>query len=455
MANRIRKNIVVVLLVIDSISLVTSFFLAYYLRNFGPFRIFLNEIQPVQVYLLALPFAILLLVATFYVNGLYDLKARATKNEVYLTAKSSSIWTLLVMSGSYVAKYDYSRLIVVLTFIFLLLTTTIFRKVIDRYQQNLFRNGKGLLNILIVGAGKTGRDLYNRLTVYSQAGYVIAGFIDDFVPSKNKYPVVGKLKDIKKVIKKYGIGEVYIADSNLSHRQILDLAAKFKGKDLSFKVISNVFSLVKESVDIANLDSIPSLDLGKLDHGWGNSILKRSFDIIFSAVLTIAFSPVYLLIYIAILIADGSPALIKQKRVGEKGKNFYMYKFRTMKPSKNIKSELKKIERRSVTKLGKFLRSSSLDELPQLINVIRGEMSLVGPRPEIPTKTKNYNSWQKLRFHAKPGITGLWQVLGRKDLPLENNLEYDFYYINNRSLLLDISILLKTISAVISGKGAY
>ncbi|MBU0609988.1 MAG: sugar transferase, partial [Armatimonadetes bacterium] len=172
--------------------------------------------------------------------------------------------------------------------------------------------------------------------------------------------------------------------------------------------------------------------------------------------LTVLTGPLMLGIAVAIRRQTGAVALFRQRRVGLHGREFTMLKFRTMHsdadayaPSPDAADD----ER--ITSVGRWLRRYSLDELPQLLNVLRGHMSIVGPRPEMPFLVEQYEPWQRRRLEALPGLTGLWQILGRKDLPLRDNLEYDFYYIRNQSLLLDLAILLRTIPIVILGKGAY
>jgi len=183
---------------------------------------------------------------------------------------------------------------------------------------------------------------------------------------------------------------------------------------------------------------------------------RRVIDIALSVMVIVFFSPVWLLLAIIIAIATGENPIFTHQRVGKGGKKFTCYKFRTM------KKEAGKYEfgpttpdDSRITVIGRFLRRTSLDEIPQFFNVLVGDMGLVGPRPEMPFIVERYNQIEKCRLLVKPGITGLWQIMGRKDLPLHENVEYDLYYILNRSVWMDFIIMLKTIHVIINGRGAY
>lgn len=184
--------------------------------------------------------------------------------------------------------------------------------------------------------------------------------------------------------------------------------------------------------------------------------VKRLADIVLSFVGIILLSPILLIIGLLIRFDSKGRALFVHERIGKDGKNFLMFKFRTMRHNTNEQeaSPTSPGDER-VTKFGRFLRRTSLDELPQLFNILTGEMSLVGPRPEMPFIVKDYNKLEQVRLLVKPGLTGLWQLAGRKDLPLHKNVEFDLYYIQHQSLLLDLIIFLKTFRVVFSGKGAY
>jgi len=188
----------------------------------------------------------------------------------------------------------------------------------------------------------------------------------------------------------------------------------------------------------------------------GESVAKRVLDLVLALSLGLLSLPLVVLASLLIRLGSKGSVVFRQTRVGKDGEQFEMFKFRTM-YQKSIPFEPAPRDDKDprITRVGKWLRRTSLDELPQIINVIKGDMSFVGPRPEMPFIVERYEGWQMQRLRVKPGITGLWQIMGRKDLPLDENLEYDFYYIRNQSILLDITILLRTIPTVLMGKGAY
>lgn len=446
---------VLIILLLDVLSTFSAFLFAYFLRNKGVFRVFLDSVQPIETYLTALPAALFLLIITFLLADLYQPKRRLTAFiEIYNLFKAITVWMLFIMAGSYLTKYDYSRIIVVLFYIFTLIFVITGRILIRNIQAFLLPKGFGVTNILIVGSGKYGREIARRLDKYRTAGYKLIGFIDTVAPLKGI--ILGRLSSLNKIIKKYNVQEVYFADPTLSYHKILTTISKCSVNGTKFKVCSNIFDVLTGNVDIADLEKIPSLDLSRQIRPWYKQICKRLFDLITAFFLLVATFPIWLLIIILIKLESPGKAFFIQDRVGLNGLIFKMYKFRTMHENTPIfKKSPKNNADKRITRIGKLLRKTSLDELPQLINIIKGEMSMVGPRPEMPYIVKKYNLWQKRRLLAKPGLTGLWQILGRKDLPLIENLEYDFYYINNQSFFLDLTILLKTIPVLMLGKGAY
>lgn len=449
-----NNGLVFVLVLVDVFCLVLAFLTAYFFRNKGVFRVFLESVQPIEAYLKVLPFAILILIVVFVLGGLYEPKQRATKiSEMYHVLKSVTLWVLLIMASSYLYKFDYSRIIVILTYFFTAIFIIVGRLIVRSLQTRLVESGFGRVNVLIVGAGNSGRQIAKRLNYYKDIGFNVVGFLDDRI--KREGELLGNLAKFNKIIKKYNVQEVYIADSSLPREAILNLVAR-SSAHTKFKIVSNIFDLVTGSVDITNLEQIPSLDISRIRFPWWKKMYKQTFDILFAGVGLILSLPLWIIIIVAIKLDSKGPAILAQVRIGENGEPFKMYKFRTMKATTHLYNEAPEVKNdERITKIGRLIRRFSLDELPQFINILKGEMSVVGPRPEMPFIVKKYNYWERKRLEIKPGLTGLWQILGRKDLPLSENLEYDFYYINNQSFILDLVIILKTVPIVIQGRGAY
>lgn len=438
-----KKLLITSLLLSDLVAGTIAFFTAYFLRDKGIFRTYLDSIQPLEIYLQVLPFVLSLLILIMAFNGLY--KRRTSKfTEMYLTFQFVSVWILLIMAGSYLSKYDYSRLIVILLYFFTLFFITFGRIIVG----NMVKLNP--INVLIISYGKIGHEIAKSLREQENVNYNLVGFVDE------KRNSLGKLSDVPKLVKKYSIEEVYIASPLLSYSKMLTLVSRCLGTNVRFKVVSDVFQLVTGKVDISDLENIPSLDLDRVRFPVWKRTYKRSVDVFLAMTMLIFSFPIWVVILFVIKLESLGPAILKQERVGLGGRIFQMYKFRTMRKETPLygKSPKTKDDQR-ITKIGRFLRRTSLDEIPQLINVIKGDMSLVGPRPEMEYVVRRYRRWEKVRLLVKPGLTGLWQILGRKDLPLSEHLEYDFYYVNNHSFLLDLVILLKTVPQVLQGKGAY
>ncbi len=448
-----KRNLILILLGSDILMAVLAFFIAYFLRNKGPFRIFFDSVQPIEAYLYALPFAVLLLIATFNGYGLYKPRKRVTKaREIFAVGKAVSIWVLLIMAGSYLVKYDYSRIIVILFFFFILIFINIGRFIIRHYQFKM----TDVVNVAIVGAGRIGRSIAEDIRGYHNIGFWLAGFIDDKTRYRETVKILGRVDELNEIIERYRIDEIYLADPAMSHKEVLNLVASCRNRNVEFKVISDLFELATGKINISAIEELPTLNLRKRKPGLLYTATKRLIDIAGASLGLALTSPLWLAAILIIKKDSPGPAIFIQERVGFNGKIFNLYKFRTM-HAQTPRFAMAPTENSDprVTRAGKYLRRMSLDELPQLINILKGEMSLVGPRPEMPFLVEQYEPWQRKRLEVKPGLTGLWQILGRKDIPLIENMEYDFYYINNLSLKQDILIILKTLPVLIFGKGAY
>jgi exopolysaccharide biosynthesis polyprenyl glycosylphosphotransferase len=330
------------------------------------------------------------------------------------------------------------------------------------------RQGVQQRSVIIVGAGLVGREVEEHMLSYQQLGIKVAGFLDDD-PSKydDFNDILGSLDSARSTVLKHQIDDVIIALPMRAFQKVNDLVAVLHDLPVKVWVIPDYFHLALHKATIEEFAGIPMLDLRAPALTDYQRLVKRIFDL----VITIIFLPLALilmgLIALAIRLEGKGPILFRQQRVGENGRLFEMLKFRTM---INNAEELRYLVERfdqeghlihkasgdpRVTKVGRVLRRTSMDELPQLFNILKGDMSWVGPRPEIPYLVEKYEGWQRKRFAVPQGLTGWWQVNGRSDKPMHLHSEDDLYYVQNYSLFLDLQILWKTIGVVLQGKGAY
>jgi exopolysaccharide biosynthesis polyprenyl glycosylphosphotransferase len=320
-----------------------------------------------------------------------------------------------------------------------------------------FRFGR---TVVLASAGiNLALQLLQKLQDHPEIGYRVVGYLDDVeeVPEKEVAgrPVLGRLEDLREVAVANDVREIFVAMPSLGHTRMLSLVLAGEDLGITFRVVTNLFEVLTAGTQIDLVDDLPLVRLGRESvHGLYDPA-KRVFDVVTAAAALLAVAPLMLWVTLRLRGSGVSPLFV-QERVGKEGRRFRMLKFRTLREDAEPYA-VAPHERDDprVTPYGRWLRRTSIDELPQLWNVLRGEMSMVGPRPEMPFIADTYDEWQRRRLTVKPGITGLWQILGRKDLPMHENLHYDFYYIRNRSIAHDTSILLRTVWAVLSRRGAF
>ncbi len=322
--------------------------------------------------------------------------------------------------------------------------------------------------VLIVGAGKVGQALAARLRAHGTAGIVVTGFLDDDLPPGSDLeglPVLGRINELTQVCSAQGIAEVVLALPRDAYGRLLDIVNEAEALPVQVSITPDVLDLAWFMTRVEDVGGIPLLRLRESPLNGPLRVIKRLMDLVAASALLILLAPLMVVIAIAIKLDSPGPALICQARAGEGGRLFGMYKFRTMWAGEETKTPTlppdallpahKRRDDPRVTRLGRFLRRYSLDELPQLFNVLKGEMSLVGPRPELPWLVERYQGWQRRRFAVPPGMTGWWQINGRSERPMHLHVEDDLYYIRNYSLWLDMWILLRTVPVVLSGRGAF
>jgi exopolysaccharide biosynthesis polyprenyl glycosylphosphotransferase len=321
-------------------------------------------------------------------------------------------------------------------------------------------------NVIIVGAGKIGFNIYSRFKTSKGMGYQVVGYLDDHKKGKE---ILGKLKDFDQVINSYEIDEVVItipSERDFVYK-VLKSVQRYR---IKVKIIPDLYDLVTTKVGFEQVELFPFVEVAEdRIKGW-HAVTKRVMDTVLSFLGIVILFPLFALVWVAIKIDSRGPAIFRQKRMGKEGEIFFIYKYRTMvlnaeeklrrSPDlykKYLKNnyKLEPEEDPRITRLGRFLRKSSLDELPQLFNVLKGEMSLVGPRPVVEEELKEYEQNLHDFLSVKPGITGYWQVSGRSDISYPERIDIELYYVYNQSLVLDVKILIKTFITVVKRKGAY
>lgn len=382
--------------------------------------------------------------------------------------KALSYSILIAIGIAFLLKMnDYSRFVIILFWLSSVVSSIILRGLRRIIVYSLLKKGFLTRNVLIIGAGQVGQMISSELQKKMGIGLNIVGFLDDHKKGEvNQHFILGQFKDINKVIYNYPIDEIIITIP--TERQLInDFINKYRKFNFTIKIVPEMFNLVSKTIEVTHNNNIPFITLIKTPMRGSAFLIKRTADFILASIGVLVLIPLFLIISILIKSDSKGPILYKQKRVGKDGNLFNMYKFRSMiinadELKKNLERQnqvkgpaFKIKEDPRVTKIGKFLRKYSIDELPQLFNVLRGEMSLIGPRPPIPSEVDRYNDLDWRRLEVVPGITGLWQVSGRSDLSFEQWVNLDIYYIENWSLWMDIKILIKTIPVVIKGEGAY
>lgn len=426
----------------------------------------------------------------FQLNGLY--KYQAIANPVhqvqsllkcYFRVLAAFILLVFFMKTAYIAD---SRLTIGLGFLFSF-TFMILARVLTVPLVFYYFVDKGIIKkrALIMGAGEHGQQVLDHLRQSHENYFEIVGFCDDNPNLLGTYafgfPVLGSSSDIPQLKVQAKIQEVIIAISNINRGDLVALIERCKEADLVIHVISNLFSHVTEKLEAEAFGGLITYRIESRQHGIVRAGIKRMIDLLCSALALLLVSPVFCAIIWAIKSESRGPVFYRPTVVGKGEKVFLTYKFRSMIPENSPSPEEKQAYEEGkkrhlefmqdfiqgrvkdayfvenecrITKVGRFLRKYSLDELPQLINVFRGEMSLVGPRFCSVTELSFYKPWQKRRFQMKPGITGLWQVRARSDVSYDDMVALDLYYIQNWSLLLDLEIMLRTIPVVIFGDGS-
>ncbi|MGB9592759.1 MAG: sugar transferase [Anaerolineae bacterium] len=409
----------------------------------------------------------------FVASGAYDpRRILRTEREITRVLAAIAIASLLFAGALYFSYRAVSRLLVVYFIVLDTVSLVTVRLLLRILWRSIGVRRLPTSRILIIGAGALGQDMARSFQEHDWMGLEVVGFLDDD-PAKHGQdigglPVLGSLQDAPRIVAERGITDVVLALPLRAHKEMANVVARLEQLPVNIKVAPDLGPLVFYRMTVETFGDIPLIGLKEPVIRPHQRVLKRMMDVTISAAALLVSLPAWLPIALAIKLDSPGPVIFRQQRVGEGGKPFTMYKFRTMHVGAEqmergiVENALalgaqhfKSPDDPRVTRVGRFLRRTSLDELPQLWNVLKGDMSLVGPRPELPAFVEHYEPWQRKRFGVPQGLTGWWQVHERGDKPMYWHTEDDLYYIQNYSLLLDIRILLLTALAVIRGRGAY
>jgi exopolysaccharide biosynthesis polyprenyl glycosylphosphotransferase len=345
------------------------------------------------------------------------------------------------------------------------------RLVVRKMLHFLRRRGGDRTKTIVLGSNQEARIVARTLERETWLGYEMIGFADDTAPRGKlpgeSHPVLGTTDELHDLIDEYGATLVLVAASAFDTPRLNRLLWELQDADVNLQITSGTVDVLASRVTVQSVAGVPLLFVRRTGMNLVQRILKRTTDVVVSGLGLLVLSPVLLLIGLWIKGDSEGSMFFSQLRVGLDGKSFRVWKFRTMhKDAEARRTELEHLSEGPgllfklrqdprVTKVGTYLRRYSLDELPQLWNVLKGEMSLVGPRPALPSEVEQYDDWVRNRLRVKPGMTGMWQVSGRTDTSFAEYVRFDLFYIQNWSLTLDLSILIRTLRAVISKEGAH
>jgi exopolysaccharide biosynthesis polyprenyl glycosylphosphotransferase len=473
MIKKHRTKLISLYVLSDIVGILISYFYSYGFRFYG-YIIPVNPVKgipPIKSYIILFPLFLVIHMSIFFLQGFYRTRLKRTGVEDFFLITLNTVFTIIIVMGflNYLNAYSQgpaplfkidfklSHGFLGVYFISIIFVLSFLRNQIYYFMKRRYARGLDLQRILIVGAGKMGATIAQKLSQYKDLGFEVKGFLDDekkkgeFIPAGEGIEVLGPIKDLAHVIESKNISDVYVALDLKNYPKIIQILKIVNKYVVNIRLIPDLFQLLTLKARIEDLDGFPVISIDEPPLRGVMLVVKRAIDIGVSFTLLILLTPLLFMTALLIKLDSKGPVLYHQERVGLDGKKFVMHKFRTMvaDAEKETGPTMCKPKDPRITWIGRYLRKFSIDELPQIINVLLGEMSLIGPRPEREAFVGEFRERipkYMLRHKVKSGITGWAQVHGlRQNTDIGRRLEYDFYYIQNWSLFLDLKILWKTL----------
>jgi Undecaprenyl-phosphate glucose phosphotransferase len=469
MVRRYNRLLVVFYVITDAILAMWAFVLAYGIRFESGLIPVTKGYPPLEQYLNLLPFVAILTPLAFQLQGIYRLRRGRSRVDDFFAVLVGSILAVVFgivstlyfqayyASGEARARgaYQVSQLVWTLFFGLNVLLTYFSREGVRWLLERRWRAGIGLKRVLIAGAGDLGRMVADRILQHRELGYQVVGFVDDRAGGDHigyrGLPLLGTLADVADIAQRENVDHLYVALPLEEHSKLLDLVDATSREFIDIKVVPDLLQFIALRARLEDLDGLPVINLNDVPLQGFNSWVKRVIDILLSAVALAALAIPMAIIALIVRWTSQGPVFYRQERMGLDGKGFTVYKFRSMyQNAEDVSGPIWARENDPrATPVGRWLRRFDLDELPQFWNVLRGDMSIVGPRPERPFFVEQFKHripQYMLRHKVKAGITGWAQVNGwRGNTSLEKRIEYDLYYIENWSVTLDLKIMWLTV----------
>jgi exopolysaccharide biosynthesis polyprenyl glycosylphosphotransferase len=370
---------------------------------------------------------------------------------------------------SFLFNLQLARLFVGFLAVFVFVGGGLLRHGVRRYLQYRHARGEMIQRTLIAGTDSDAQQLAQTLSAAPDSSYQVVGYLDELRPLGEKVrglPVLGRPSGVAEYCADHGIGVVIVSPAGVSPGTLRDLTIGLEDTPVDLAVAPSLFQVVTRRMTIETVGNVPLLHVDQIRLTRGKAALKRTLDLGTIIGLGVLSAPVWLLAVVLIRLDSPGPVLFRQERVGRDGRRFRMLKFRTMvEDAEDRLAEVAHLNEAQghffkiaddprITRVGAHLRRWSIDELPQLWNVLRGDMSMVGPRPPLASEVENYEPWHLRRLRVRPGVTGIWQTSGRSDVPFDEAVRLDLFYIENWSLGTDLYLLGRTVSAVLGRRGA-